>query len=36
VIDLDKPAMRVYYELEEMGEPNLSTIITDFVKKNCR
>jgi len=32
VIDLNKPAMRVYYELEEMGEPSLKTVLKDFVK----
>ncbi len=32
VIDLKKPAMRVYYELEEMGEPTLNTVLSDFLK----
>ncbi|NLD27967.1 MAG: GTPase [Myxococcales bacterium] len=32
VINLDKPAMRVYYELEEMGEPTLKSVLKDFVK----
>jgi predicted GTPase len=32
VIDLDKPAMRVHYELEEMGEPDLNGILSNFLK----
>ncbi len=32
VIDLNKPAMRVYYELEEMGEPTLKNVLRDFIK----
>lgn len=32
VIKLDKPAMRVHYELDEMGEPSLKTILKDFIK----
>jgi predicted GTPase len=31
VMTLDKPALRVRYELEEIGEPNLRTILTEFV-----
>jgi hypothetical protein len=28
---LDKPALRVRYELDEIGEPNLRGILTRFV-----
>lgn len=33
VIDLDKPAMRVRYDLEEMGEPTLNQILDEFLRK---
>jgi len=33
VITIDKPSQRVRYELEEMGEPTLKTILGDFLKK---
>lgn len=33
VIDVDKPMLRVRYELEEIGEPNLEGILKDFLKK---
>jgi len=33
VIKLDKPAMRVRYELEEIGSPNLNEIISKFLSK---
>jgi predicted GTPase len=33
VIDLHKPSMRVYYNLEEIGEPTIDGILKDFVKK---
>ncbi len=32
IIKMKKPALRVYYELEEIGEPNLSKILEDFFK----
>ncbi|MFH1874340.1 MAG: cyclic 2,3-diphosphoglycerate synthase [Pseudomonadota bacterium] len=32
VIKFDKPALRVRYELEEMGEPNLQTVIDCFLR----
>jgi predicted GTPase len=31
VVDIKKPAKRVRYELEEIGEPTLSTILTEFI-----
>ncbi len=33
VININKPHTRVHYELEEVGQPNLETILEDFVKK---
>jgi len=33
VIDVDKPMMRVRYDLEEMGEPTLDAVLGDFLKK---
>jgi predicted GTPase len=33
VIDVDKPSMRVRYELEEMGEPSLASVLDEFLKK---
>lgn len=32
VIDIDKPALRVRYELEEIGEPTLKQILEEFLK----
>jgi predicted GTPase len=33
VIRIDKPFVRVEYELEELGEPSLTAVITDFVRQ---
>ncbi len=33
VMKLNKPAVRVKYELQEIGKPDLEDIITDFLKK---
>lgn len=33
VIDVDKPSMRVRYELEEMGEPSLDSILNEMFSK---
>jgi len=33
VLKLNKPAVRVRYELQEIGEPTLDQILTDFLKK---
>ena len=33
-IKIRKPAVRVYYELEEIGEPSLKTILAAFAKKS--
>ena len=34
IIDIKKPNTRVYYDLQEIGEPTLDGILTDFVKKH--
>jgi predicted GTPase len=33
IITISKPSVRVRYDLAEVSEPNLTTIITDFVKR---
>jgi predicted GTPase len=33
IIDIKKPNTRVYYDLQEIGFPNLDGILTDFIKK---
>jgi len=33
ILNINKPAIRVRYELEEIGKPNLEDIMKDFVKK---
>ncbi len=32
IVKIDKPSTRVYYDLQEIGDPNLSQIIDHFVK----
>ena len=34
VININKPCTRVYYDLDEIGTPNLETVLTDFIKKH--
>jgi predicted GTPase len=34
VINIKKPSTRVYYDLQEIGSPNLKEVIDDFVKKH--
>jgi len=34
IINIKKPATRVYYELQEIGDPTLSQILDEFVAKN--
>lgn len=34
VISIDKPTTRVHYELVEVGSPNLTDILKDFVEKH--
>ncbi|MCF6241012.1 MAG: cyclic 2,3-diphosphoglycerate synthase [Bacteroidales bacterium] len=33
IVKINKPNTRVYYDLQEIGEPNLDRILSDFVKK---
>jgi len=34
IIDIKKPNTRVYYDLQEIGNPDLAEIVEDFVKKH--
>ncbi|PLX10655.1 MAG: GTPase, partial [Marinilabiliales bacterium] len=34
IVKINKPATRVYYDLQEIGEPTLEGILNDFVKEN--
>jgi len=34
VIDIKKPSTRVYYDLQEIGEPNLEGVLNEFVQKH--
>lgn len=34
IVKIDKPATRVYYDLQEIGQPDFEGILDDFVKKN--
>jgi len=34
IIKIDKPKTRVYYDLQEIGDPNLEQVIQDFVEKH--
>jgi predicted GTPase len=34
IIDIKKPSTRVYYDLQEIGSPNLEEILSDFGKKH--
>jgi len=34
IINIKKPNTRVYYDLQEIGNPNLEEVIDDFVKKH--
>lgn len=33
IISINKPNTRVYYDLQEIGDPNLTQVMDDFVKK---
>jgi predicted GTPase len=33
IIDIKKPSTRVYYDLQEIGTPNLTDVIDEFVKE---
>jgi predicted GTPase len=34
IIKIKKPSTRVYYDLQEIGDPNLDQVLTDFIKKH--
>jgi len=34
IIKIDKPSTRVYYNLQEIGRPNLTSMLDDFIKKH--
>jgi predicted GTPase len=34
IIKIEKPNTRVYYDLQEIGNPNLEEVINDFIKKH--
>ncbi|MCD4710263.1 MAG: hypothetical protein K8R52_05405, partial [Bacteroidales bacterium] len=34
LIDIKKPNTRVYYDLQEIGEPNLENVLDEFVQKH--
>lgn len=34
IVKIKKPSTRVYYDLQEIGFPNLEGVLTDFVKKH--
>ena len=34
VIKIDKPSVRVKYDLQEIGKPDLDDVLTEFVKKH--
>jgi predicted GTPase len=34
LIDIKKPNTRVYYDLQEIGEPNLNMVLDEFVQKH--
>jgi predicted GTPase len=33
IIKIKKPSTRVYYDLQEIGEPNLDGVLNEFLKK---
>ncbi|RLD80117.1 MAG: GTPase, partial [Bacteroidetes bacterium] len=34
IVKINKPNTRVYYDLQEIGEPNLDQVLTEFTKKH--
>jgi predicted GTPase len=34
IIKMNKPSTRVYYNLQEIGQPNLTDVLEEFVKKH--
>jgi predicted GTPase len=35
VIDIQKPSTRIYYDLQEIGKPDLSDVLDEFVRKHA-
>jgi predicted GTPase len=35
IIHIKKPFTRVYYDLQEIGEPDLKTVLNEFLKKHA-
>jgi hypothetical protein len=33
-VSIDKPYTRVHYDLDEIGEPNLTTVLGEFAVKH--
>jgi len=33
-IKIDKPSTRVYYDLQEIGRPDLTEVLEDFIEKH--
>jgi predicted GTPase len=33
IVPMDKPAVRVRYDLQEIGEPDLAGVVRDFVAR---
>ncbi len=36
IININKPTTRVYYDLQEIGEPTLEQILDEFIEKNLK
>ncbi len=36
IINIKKPSVRVYYNLQEIGTPNLTMVLADFVKRSAK
>jgi predicted GTPase len=34
IVKIKKPSTRVFYDLEEIGEPKLESVLNDFIRKN--
>jgi predicted GTPase len=34
IIKINKPSVRVFYDLQEIGEPDLNSVLTDFITKH--
>jgi len=34
IINIKKPSTRVYYDLQEIGDPNLSQLLVEFIRRH--